>query len=109
MDEGERKVNDLITEDQLDMLLCMLPFEEAVKWKQWRGEEPLEDMSLSLYDFCWQRAVSILHTGRYMRKLPHARSVSDVREDESGGKAVCDPEQRVVPFLPQTSRCLPAP
>ena len=31
MDEGERKVNDLITEDQLDMLLCVLPFEEAVK------------------------------------------------------------------------------
>ncbi len=34
MEEGERKVNDLITEDQLDMLLCMLPFEEAVKWNQ---------------------------------------------------------------------------
>ncbi len=44
-----------------------------------------------------------------MRKLPHARSVSDVREDESGGKAVCDPEQRVVPFLPQTSRHGPMP
>ncbi len=59
MDEGERKVNDLITEDQLDMLLCMLPFEQAVKWKQWRGDGPLEDMSLSLYDFCWQRAANL--------------------------------------------------
>jgi hypothetical protein len=59
MDEGERKVNDLITEDQLDMLLCMLPFEEAVKWKQWRGDGPLEDMSLSLFDFCWQRAANL--------------------------------------------------
>jgi hypothetical protein len=54
MEEGERKVNDLITEDQLDMLLCMLPFEEAVKWKQWRGDGSPEDMPLTLYDFCWQ-------------------------------------------------------
>ena len=59
MDEGERKVNDLITEDQLDMLLCMLPFEEAVKWKQWRGDGSPEDTSLTLYDFCWQRAANL--------------------------------------------------
>jgi len=59
MEEGERKVNDLITEDQLDMLLCMLPFEEAVKWRQWRGDGSPEDMPLTLYDFCWQRAANL--------------------------------------------------
>ncbi len=48
MEEGERKVNDLITEDQLDMRLCKLPFEEAVKWKQWRGDGSPEDTSLTL-------------------------------------------------------------
>ncbi len=33
MEEGESKVNNLVTEDQLDMLLCMLPPEETLKWR----------------------------------------------------------------------------
>ena len=37
-----------------------------------------------------------------MWKLPHAGGVSDVREHDSGRKAVRDTEKRVVPFLPQT-------
>ena len=59
MEEGESKVNDLVTEDQLDMLLCMLPFEETVKWRQWRGDGSPDDMPLTLYDFCWQRAANL--------------------------------------------------
>ena len=39
-EEGESKVDNLITEDQLDMLLCMLPSEETFKWRRWRGDGP---------------------------------------------------------------------
>jgi hypothetical protein len=58
-EEGESKVDNLITEDQLDMLLCMLPPEETFKWRQWRGDGSPGDMPLTLYDFCWQRAANL--------------------------------------------------
>ncbi len=32
IEEGESNVNDLITMDQLDMLLCTLPSEETFRW-----------------------------------------------------------------------------
>jgi hypothetical protein len=35
-EEGESNVNDLITMDQLDMLLCTLPSEETFRWGRWK-------------------------------------------------------------------------
>ncbi len=58
-EEGESKVDNLITEDQLDMLLCMLPPEKTFKWRRWRGDGPPEEAPLTLYDFCWQRAANL--------------------------------------------------
>ncbi len=65
MEEGESKVNNLVTEDQLDMLLCMLPLEETFKWRQWRGDGSPDDMPLTLCD-PKEGAVSVLSsTPRY--------------------------------------------
>jgi hypothetical protein len=56
-EEGESNVNDLVTMDQLDMLLCTLPLEETFRWGRWGGEKPPEDIPFMFYDFCQQRTV----------------------------------------------------
>jgi hypothetical protein len=58
-EEGESNVNDLITMDQLDKLLCTLPSEETFRWGRWGGEKPPEDIPFMFYDFCWQRAADL--------------------------------------------------
>jgi hypothetical protein len=56
--EGESTVSCLITMDQLDMLLCMLPSEETFRWGRW-GDKTLEDLPDMFNDFCWQRAAEL--------------------------------------------------
>ncbi len=57
-EEGEGTVSDLITMDQLDMLLCTLPSEETFRWGRW-GDKTPEDLPDMFYDFCWQRAADL--------------------------------------------------
>jgi hypothetical protein len=57
-EEGESTVSSLITMDQLDMLLCMLPSEETFRWGRW-GDKTPEDLPDMFYDFCWQRAAEL--------------------------------------------------
>ncbi len=58
-EEGESNVNNLITMDQLDMLLCTLPSEETFRWGRWGGEKLPDDIPFMFYDFCWQRAADL--------------------------------------------------
>ncbi len=57
-EEGESTVSDLITMDQLDMLLCTLPSEETFRWERW-GDKTPEDLPDMFYDFCWQRSADL--------------------------------------------------
>ncbi len=57
-EEGESTVSNLITMDQLDMLLCTLPSEETFRWGRW-GDKTPEDLPDMFYDFCWQRAADL--------------------------------------------------
>jgi hypothetical protein len=58
-EEGESTVNNLITMDQLDTLLCTLPSEETFRWGRWGGKKSPEDIPYMFYDFCWQRAADL--------------------------------------------------
>ncbi len=58
-EEGESNVNNLITMDQLDMLLSTLPSEETFRWGRWGGEKPPEDIPFMFYAFCYQHAADL--------------------------------------------------
>ena len=102
-EEGESKVDSLITVDQLDMLLCMLPSEETFKWRRWapgrsaphtlrlllaasrkpEGAGPVAGRSRGRGQgrglaFRLPEMVRALYTGGHMWELPHAGSVRDV-------------------------------
>ncbi len=130
-EEGESNINNLITMDQLDMLLCTLPSEEtfqvgAMGWREASRGYTLHVLRLLLaarsrpestgqvvergrgrspshgLALRLPKMVGTLRTGGYLWKLPHAGGVPNVRGHDTGREAVSDPEEKAVPVLPST-------